>query len=103
MAQEALAWLEKEAKERQKENAIAHNTGKPNVAKMPPSAKGKSRDKAAALLGVSARYVSDAKKIRKKSRKLFEQVKSGEKTIADAKHSPGSVMPPQTRRLTVRG
>jgi hypothetical protein len=60
-AQDALPWLEREAKERQRQNAIAHNTGKPNVEKVPPSDSGKSRDHAAAQFGVNARYVSDAK------------------------------------------
>ena len=87
VAQDSLPWLEKEAKERQK--ALAGTRSGPGQKqgkeKIPEPAKGQSRDKAAAMLGVNARYVSDAKKIKEKAPGLFEQVKSGEKTIADAK------------------
>lgn len=45
---------------------------------------GKSRDKAGEIIGVSGRYVQDAKKIKKESPELFEEVKSGKKTIKEA-------------------
>jgi len=45
----------------------------------------KNRDTAATITGASARYVSDAKKIVEEEPELAEQVRSGEKTITQAK------------------
>jgi len=56
----------------------------PVVAKLPPPGKGKSRDQAAALVGVSARQISSAKAIKKKSPTLFEGVRAGTKTLRQA-------------------
>jgi hypothetical protein len=39
-----------------------------------------SRDNAAKAVGVSPRYVSDAKKVKEEAPEIFEQVKRGEKT-----------------------
>jgi hypothetical protein len=60
---------------------------KPNSVKalVPEQNGGQSRDKVGEIFGVGARYVSDAKAIKKTSPKLFEQVKSGEKTITQVK------------------
>ena len=44
----------------------------------------KARDEVAAMFNVGARYIQDAKAIRKASPELFEQVKTGEKTIPQA-------------------
>jgi ParB-like chromosome segregation protein Spo0J len=44
-----------------------------------------SRDQAAELVRTNSRYVSDAKKLAAEAPDLFEQVKSGEKTIPEAK------------------
>jgi ParB-like chromosome segregation protein Spo0J len=75
----ALSLFEAEAKERQgKRNDIKE--------KFPESSAGQSRDKAAAVVGVNPRYVSDAKRIKDKSPETFEQVAKGEKTISEAKH-----------------
>ena len=56
------------------------------VALMPPSAvdAGKAREKAAAAVGVSPRYVQDAKKIASESPALADAVRSGEKTLTQA-------------------
>lgn len=87
VAVEMLPWLEKEAKTRQQKHGgtapgkKSENTGGKNAT----SESGKAREKAAATTGAGARYVSEAKAIKEKSETLFEQVKTGEKTIADAK------------------
>ena len=49
---------------------------------MPPL---KNRDRAAKIVGVGSRYVSDAETIKKESPDIFDQVKSGEKTLSQAK------------------
>lgn len=70
------------AKKRQAEN-IARNVSK--VAIVPPSEDaGKSRDKAAEAVGVSARYVQDAKKVATKAPELVEQIQAGTMTIPEA-------------------
>jgi hypothetical protein len=46
---------------------------------------GKARDKAAASVGTSARYVQDAKAIEQADPALLAEVKTGEKTIPQAK------------------
>lgn len=84
----SLPMLEAEAKERRKATE-----GRPSKleAKLPQD-KGRepqSRDKAAKLMGVSPRYVSDAKKIKAKSSEVFQQVANGEKTLSAAKKELG--------------
>ena len=60
-ALDAEKWLAEEAKERQREHGgTAPGTPKTLVEQMPQV---KARDQAGALLGVSGRYVSDAKAI----------------------------------------
>jgi N6-adenosine-specific RNA methylase IME4 len=44
-----------------------------------------SRDSAGSMLGVSGRYVSDAESIQRDSPEAFAEVKSGDKTITEAK------------------
>ena len=70
--------FEKLAKERQ-----ATSTGgiKPQLVENLPQAEIKSRDQAAAAVGVSGRLVQDAEYIAKHSPELAEQVKAGEKTV----------------------
>jgi hypothetical protein len=46
----------------------------------------RARDKAGAIVGVSGKYVQEAKKIKKEAPELFEQVKAGKKTIKQAKN-----------------
>ena len=52
---------------------------------IPEQDEGQARDKAAIAVGVSPRYVSDAKSIEATFPVLAEQVKAGEKTITQAK------------------
>jgi hypothetical protein len=73
VALEALPWLEKEAKERMKEGGKTAGRERPKekgVARLPHpnsasvSANGKARNEAAKQARCSARYVSDAKRIK---------------------------------------
>lgn len=81
VAANMLPLLEAEAKERQL-STLKHNTDKE---KIPERDKGQARDKAAAIVGVNPRYVSDAKKIKEEAPEIFERVASGEVTISAAK------------------
>jgi len=47
--------------------------------------KGQARDQAAAAVGANGRYVSDAKRLKREAPQVFEQVKSGEISIPEAK------------------
>ncbi len=67
-----------------------HNTEQEKlVEKIPPVSpkadKTKSRDEAAKATGTNGRYVSDIKRIKKESPRIFEQVKTGDIQIQDAK------------------
>lgn len=76
---EALPHLEAEAKKR-----MVTSTGGDDprpVEKIPQPDSGKSRDKAAELVGVNPRYISDAKKIKEEHPEHFEKLKSGEMSI----------------------
>lgn len=83
-----LPLLEAEAKERQRQNAITHNTGKPNppnwAESSTPSFQGESREKAAAMVGIGHNAVSRAKKLLTEAPELAEQVASGEKSLNQA-------------------
>lgn len=78
---EFLPYLEAEAKVRQMGTLKQNADTVP--AKLPERDKGDARDKAAELVSVSPRYVSDAKRIKNESPENFEKIKSGEKTIAE--------------------
>lgn len=78
VAVELLPYLEAEAKARQ-------GTRTDIVEKIPPSETGKARDKAAEMVGTNPRYVSDAKRLKEENPEVFEQVKSGEKKLSQAK------------------
>ena len=70
------------AKKRQAEN-IARNVSK--VAIVPPSADaGKARDKASVAVGVSPRYVQDAKKVAAQAPALVEKIQAGSMTLPEA-------------------
>lgn len=80
VAAEALPHFEEEAKKRQirKPESV--------VEKIPPQNHlNKSRDQAAAQVGVNPRYVSDAKRIKEASPETFEKLKSGEISMSEAK------------------
>jgi len=78
LAVDMMPMYEAEAKERQ-------GSREDIVAIMPPSDKGKARDKAAADFKTSPRYVQDAKKIKEDAPELFDEIKSGGKTVTQAK------------------
>ena len=80
VAVDLLPHLEIEAKQRQGARTDL-------VAGLPQSANGggRSRDRAAAALGVSARYVSQAKRLKRDDPQAFEQVRAGACTLAEAK------------------
>ena len=71
---ESLPHFESEAKKRQGARTDIANI----QAKLPESSGTQSRDQAAAQVGVSPRYVSDAKRIKEVSPETFEKLKSGE-------------------------
>jgi hypothetical protein len=91
VAVEMLPWLEKEARERQRQAGKVHGKGRPK-AKLPeliPEAKrddGEARKQAAKLAGTNARYVSMAKAIKEADPEAFEQVKAGKVNLHQAKH-----------------
>ena len=79
-ALDSLVMLEAEAKERQ-----GARTDLDLVEIFPQGSKGKARDQAGALLGISGRYVSEAKKIQEVAPDLADQVRQAELTIPQAK------------------
>ena len=83
LAVELLPVLEEEARKRQVA-ALRKGDVAPDVAKLPPR-EDKSRDQAGAIVGVSGRMVSDAKKLKEEEPELFEEVKAGKTTIEQAK------------------
>ena len=55
------------------------------VEKVPQQTPRKSREEAAASVGVNDRYVSDAKKVKAKAPEVFARLKAGKITLQDAK------------------
>jgi len=82
IAQDVLPILEKEAKERAMEASCTKWGGKIST---PLEEQGKTRDQAAAMFGVSGRYVQEAKRIKEDAPDLAEQVRNGEMSIPQAK------------------
>lgn len=80
-----LPMMEAEAKERQL-------AGVPVI--LPEGIKHDSRDQAAALVGVSGKYVSDLKSIEKNAPKLMKQIESGKMSIPEAKREIGTAKKP---------
>lgn len=78
IAVDMLPHLEKEARARMAEGG----QGKEII---PDLDRGQARDKAAEMVGTNPRYVSDAKKIKEDQPEVFEQIKSGEKSLMQAK------------------
>src|SRR5262249_32476678 len=87
----AVAHFEKEARERMRAGGKKAGKGRPAAKGReivpPPNGNGKARDQAAATLGVSARYVPDAKKVRAADRGVAEKVAAGELTLPRAKRA----------------
>lgn len=92
-ALDAEAELSKEAEERRARAASDSNRRRgsrgtdaiPEVEILPPLEPAKARDQAGKMLGVSGRYVSDAKKVAEERPDLAEQVKTGEISLPEAK------------------
>lgn len=87
IAVESLALLEAEARERQ---VAALNKGQEKAENpvgiiLDQREKGRSREKAAAAVGVSPASVAAAKRIKAESPETFEQILAGAKTISEAK------------------
>ena len=82
IAAEALPLFEAEARARQ---ATSTGGASPQLKEILPEAAGQARDQAGAAVGVSGRYVSEAKEIREKAPEAFERVKAGELSIPAAK------------------
>lgn len=74
-AVEVLSFFEKEAKERMSKGGKG--------VELIPQLKGKARDQAGKIIGVSGRYVADAKKIKEKLPEEFELIKAGKKKITE--------------------
>jgi protein gp37 len=75
---------EKQAKERQKEQAKINQPQSQKVEKIPPSEKAKSRDAAGKAAGVNGRYVDMAGQVAKASPELAESVLQGRVKLQDA-------------------
>lgn len=92
VAVDVLPLLEAEAKERQQATQFCgkDDLGRPQRASAgelipPPNHGAKSRDQAGQKLEVSGKYVAEAKAIKERDPAAFEQVRSGQKTITQAK------------------
>ncbi len=90
VALECLPWMEEEAKEKQLTGKGEDGSGgrgkkKNLVENLPQGNQEKSRDQAGQMVGVSGRYVSDAKRIKEQAPEVFEQVQKGELTLQQAK------------------
>lgn len=87
IAVELLPMLEKEAaKRRAQAEGQPRGRKQASVPEKMPEESG-SRDQAGEMLGVSGRYVSDAKKLKAEAPELFEQVKVGTTTLAKARRA----------------
>lgn len=84
VAVNVLPLLEEEARKRAVKAGEIGGRSK-GKEKLPDPSKGQSRDQAGALLGVSGKYVSDAKAIKEKAPESFKQIESGEKSISEVK------------------
>ncbi|MCP5524926.1 MAG: ParB N-terminal domain-containing protein [Verrucomicrobiales bacterium] len=83
VAVDVLPLLEAEARKRQ---ATSTGGSTPQLVGLIPEAeKGRARDQAGRKLRVDGSYVSAAKAIKEKAPEVFEQVRSGQKTITQAK------------------
>lgn len=90
LAVDLLPELEAEAKARQAHGSTA--PGKTLVEKVPQASEGKARDRAAELVQVNERYVSDAKKVAAESPQLLDQMRAGEITLRDAQREVKKVV-----------
>lgn len=85
VAVRALPHYEEEAKERQV-STLKRGAEIPDVEKIPQrEEQSRSRDLAAASVGVNPRYVSDAKRIQQEAPEVFQAMQEGKISIQDAK------------------
>jgi len=70
--------------EKQAEKRKSDNGGAPQVEKIPPAAKAKSRDEAGKVVGVNGKYVDMATQIVNVDAKLGEQIMAGKVKLKDA-------------------
>ena len=103
LAVEFIPYLAAEAKKRQQEHGGTapgrpKNTRGNRATSDSAGEKGKARDKAARMTGVSSRYVSDAKKLQQEAPDLFKELKSGTKTIPRAMSDLECRCKPQRRK-----
>lgn len=70
-----------EARERQRQTQFGNQAAEPVVPNLARPGKGRSREKAAALVGVSTGIVGAAKRLMKAEPELFEQIKLGKLTV----------------------
>lgn len=91
LALEVERQLSIEAKERQRKAAARGGAARPAAApKVPeivpePSRENESREQAGKLVGVSGRYVQDAKAVQAKAPELVKRIEKGEITLPEAK------------------
>lgn len=99
VATESLPHYEAEAKKRQR--ASGGDT-RAVMARLPEPLSGiVARDQAAAAVGVSPRYVSDAKRVKAEAPEIFEQVKAGEVTLPQAIKTLREEKPPAEQKISV--
>lgn len=103
-AVEMLPFAEAEAKERQK---MSQGRGAKGTAKLPylNDRAGAAREHVAKAMNTSARYVSDAKVLKRESPELFEKVKSGElsmhKAVSERRASSPEPKPTKPAKVQV--
>ena len=87
LALDIQAALEEEARDRQRKGNYSNND--PHLRAILPEDEGKNlkrpRQQAAEIVGSSARYVQDAKRIKRQAPELLEEVKEGTINLPDAK------------------
>ena len=82
---DVLPLLEAEAKARQATSGPGVYGAKPHSPRLDEGVSGRSDTQAAKAVGVSRGYVADAKKLKVEQPALYEEVRSGKKTIPEAK------------------
>ncbi len=86
VAVEVLPWLEEEAKERQRLNALRNQPqNSQKIDYLDGEETGRAAAQAAELLGTNRQYVSDMKKLNAEAPALFAAVRSGELSVTQAK------------------
>lgn len=103
VAKEALPLFESEAAARQKAT-LKQGAARPVKAILPEREKRQARDDAAAAVGVSPRYVQDAKKLAKEAPEKAEEVRAGKVTLSRALKTlrPKAISPAEEQMRRVR-